>query len=109
MKGKRSIDKSYADAIWTILVEHCGARDTEEDRYDFVYWVAISTSPTNEYRFGGHLGFGGKFYNTIQKLYVTTYPEDLTPEMEVIIANTDAALAALAEERDDDALDLLSY
>lgn len=94
----RQITPSQADAAYTILVQHAGARAHPFDRELFVYHVAKAKHPATEYRFMGHLGFGGKFRNNGNKNnvpHVDCYREDLTQEREAVIAATNAALAEL--------------
>lgn len=80
-----------ADAIWTVFVEHAGAPETCRDQF-----LSVQThSHCPEYRFGGALGFGGKFWT--QHWDVTCYSEDETPQRQAIITTTNAALAALKE------------
>jgi hypothetical protein len=78
-----------ANAIWDVLVEHAGAVEDQREQF-----VSVQTySHCAEYRFGGELGFGGKFWS--QRWDVTCYSEDQTAERQAIIAATNAALAAL--------------
>lgn len=83
-----------ANAVYGILVEHCGA--TDRQREGFVYDQSTQVLP--EYRFQGALGFGGKFRRNgwEDRWYVNCYPEDLTDERRKMI---DAANEALAELR----------
>lgn len=86
-----------ANRAYNALVAHAGA--TEAAREDFVYhqtreWMS-------EYRFGGALGSGGKFWRNSgfrpngewgEIWYVNAYSEDMTPRRRNVIARTDAAL-----------------
>lgn len=82
-----------ANAIWDVLVEHAGA--TEHGREDFVFHQ--TDMRTDEYRFMGMLGFGGKFWNYNGRWYVTAYPETVKfgTGLQQAIDATNAALAAL--------------
>jgi hypothetical protein len=60
---------------YDILVLHAGALDDEDTRTDFV--VAFTRKLTEEWRFQGKLGSGGKFYRCHGRLYVSAYPEDI--------------------------------
>jgi hypothetical protein len=73
--------KAQAQTVYDVLVAECQAM--EASRTDFVsnFTAKIArTANTREYRFGGSLGFGGKFYFTPRKWYVACYPEDETSE-----------------------------
>jgi hypothetical protein len=95
------IDRAVADAAWTILVEHCAAR--EDGRAEFVASVTRRSegSRNGEYRFGGALGFGGKFWwDTMPlagrpALRVSCYREDMSAERRAMIDAANARLAAL--------------
>jgi len=79
-----------AAAVYDILVECCGASDDPLDKLCFIGTVGEGT---DEYRFCGSLGFGGKFYPCEFK--VNYYPEDETPERKVIRFTTNQRLAQL--------------
>lgn len=83
-----------ANAVYDILVEHTGA-DEDWMRDDFVHHQTADS--TDEYRFQGALGFGGKFWNCNDRWYVTCYPEDLTSDRQRAIDETNTALAELKE------------
>jgi hypothetical protein len=94
----RKISPEEAAATYDILVRHAGARDDEMARHSFVYHVASCEHPTMEYRFGGHLGWGGKFRNNgnhDNTPYVDCYSEHLNPERKAVILATNAMLAEL--------------
>jgi hypothetical protein len=67
------------ERCWDILVEYVGASKGPRERAAFVM-ACLDTGPRKltEFRFCGSLGFGGKFYRSNGKLYVTCYPEDAT-------------------------------
>jgi hypothetical protein len=98
-----TITKEIADRIYDILVAHAGASDRPgawSPRQEFAWCVnADRGMGTIEFRFGGLLGFGGKFWNWGEKWYVTCYREDLEdhPERAEAIRKTNAALAELRE------------
>lgn len=77
--------------IYDMLLE---AGATERWRTDFVLHMS---GTTREYRFGGMLGFGGKFYNPSGRWYISCYPEDRTDERATIIEGINARLRALQE------------
>lgn len=86
-----------ADAVLDILHQYAGAPGSPDSwmREDFRYHQTAGS--TDEYRFQGSLGYGGKFWNCNDKWYVSAYREDLTPERQAAIDATNAALAALKE------------
>lgn len=79
------ITEEQANAIYDMLMEECGLN--EHLRENFVF---SEVEGCREYRFQGALGFGGKFRNNGNGVYVDCYPEDMTPEREKMIelANT---------------------
>lgn len=87
-----------ANAIYDVLVRHAGAADWMVD--DFV--ADQTEGACREYRFGGALGFGGKFRRNpgtdgTERWYVDTYPEttQAQPQLHEVINRTNSALAAL--------------
>ena len=86
---------SRKNVIYDMLVEKAGA--LESQRADFLR----SWPKCVEYRFMGHLGFGGKIYFMRDipdlRIYVACYPEDRTSERDRIIAEINAALGALTQ------------
>ena len=89
-----------AHKIYTLLVE-LGAND--EERYDFVAYMTRQSPPCREYRFGGLLGFGGKFYRDAISYRVGYHPDDFVHEphrmakLDVQVAETNKLLKALHE------------
>jgi hypothetical protein len=81
----------FANAIYDILVKTCGAR--EADRAEFV--LAQTDGVVTEWRFCGHLGFGGKFWRNGGRIYVSCYPEDMSPKRKEILSAANIALATL--------------
>jgi hypothetical protein len=82
-----------ANAVYDVLVEHAGASEGQRDMFVFTETDRL----VHEYRFGGKLGGGGKFWNCNGSWYVTAYPEDVKrwPDMQQVIDATNEALAAL--------------
>lgn len=80
--------KGYSDelahAVYDVLVNVCGA--AEGDRYSFIYSATRGT--LSEWRFCGHLGFGGKY--RAESFRVDCYSEDETPERLEIIERANA-------------------
>lgn len=85
-----ALTREQANAVYDVLVEHAGA--SEADRADFALYVSCGVT---EYRFQGGLGFGGKFWTSGGRWYVTCYREDLTADRQRAIDVTNAALAGL--------------
>lgn len=85
--------KEQANRVYDVLVKYTGA--TEADRNDFVYHHTDAEHTCNEYRFCGHLGFGGKYWS--QSNNVTCYQEDMTNERRIIIEITDKKLEKILD------------
>lgn len=91
------------DAVYTILVEECGAPDGEWDRPAFLASFELDHADILghplplEYRFCGALGFGGKLRHDPHedRWYVDCYREDETPERLEMIAHANRRLAEL--------------
>jgi len=81
--------------VWDILVEHAGASKSPDERESFVSSMTQIEYPTSEYRFQGHLGFGGKLYRSSRGLSVSCYPEDRTALREIIINSVNRLLSPL--------------
>lgn len=94
MKVRRRINRmtiEKANKIYDLLVSIGGAYEGMRD--DFVYAHLDKEYPCREWRFGGKLGFGGKYrsyYNTVD-----CYSEDETPNRLEIIEKLNTALAKL--------------
>jgi hypothetical protein len=73
-----------AHTVYTILVGFCGAPDTIMGRTLFVSSVTRPHDHNIEYRFQGLLGFGGKFYATRNRWYVSYYAEDETENRRIL-------------------------
>ena len=86
--------KEFATKVYEALVTHAGAPSAYLP--DFVGEMT-SVSPTSEWRFGGLLGFGGKYRTQSNK--VDSYPEDETPGTRKAIKVCNEALKALAETK----------
>lgn len=94
MRAKPHVDEAkIANLFYDIIVEECGASD--RDRDDFVDYMTDDTGFPKEFRFQGHLGFGGKFYKTPNRCYVSCYPEDQTPERQIMIARANRKIIEL--------------
>jgi len=67
--------EQQANEIFDMLVKECGSN--ESLRENFVYSILDGC---REYRFGGDLGFGGKFRNNGNGVYVDCYQENANSE-----------------------------
>ncbi len=90
-----------ANAIYDLLIQHCGASSDDHDkraRWNFVQ--AHTREYVEEWRFIGALGFGGKFWNCNGRWYVTAYTEDVErrPDKQDRIDACNKALAELRAE-----------
>lgn len=91
--GPRTLDKDFAEKVYDILIEKCGA--WPEEKSSFVHAHTERLNTPDEWRFVGVLGFGGKFRNGFDRMYVDCYPENENPERLAIIAETNEAIFTL--------------
>ena len=90
----KELSPELANKVYDILVEECWASESGRDAF-------ISTETTEvctEYRFCGNLGFGGKFWNANDRLYVNYYSEDGTPQRDKMMDAANKRLSKLVEE-----------
>ena len=81
-------------AAWAILVHVCHAPNH--------LWGAFEHHIRHggqEFRFQGKLGFGGKVWHQGGRLFVTCYPEDITPERSLIMSRANDALEKLLKPK----------
>lgn len=78
-------------SVYDALVTIGGADESMRD--NFIHHHTNEEYPCTEWRFCGHLGFGGKYRSRTNK--VDCYSEDETPTRAVIMANLNRALAKL--------------
>lgn len=81
------------NAIWDIVVEHCGGHEDMRDDFRRAYALG-----TREFRFGGNFGFGGKvrpFYKPHP--IVSYYLEDETDERKAAAMAANKALTSIGE------------
>lgn len=102
----KGLSETAANAIYDVLVKTVGAREDRDSRQDFVFYMMRDHDFTIEYRFGGTLGHGGKFYRArnsgfgmpedardlTEHWYVTCYRENETPERVAAIEAANDAL-----------------
>lgn len=85
-------NQDFLREVYAVLVELGRAHaDTCED---FVSNYANNQSAI-EWRFCGRFGFGGKFYRTPSRCYVSYYFEDRTSDLDVQIDAMNEQIAAL--------------
>ena len=98
------ITSETANKIYDILVEECQASNNPAPREQFVFAQSHDNHLTLcesccthciEYRFGGALGFGGKFWHNDNRWYVSAYREDTTPKVKKMIEKANVRLAEL--------------
>lgn len=85
-----NMDKEIANKVYDVLVSIGGA--TESYRDSFIHHHTPPNS-CDEWRFGGKLGFGGKYrsrYNTVD-----CYSEDETTERKNLIKKLNEALSLI--------------
>lgn len=98
----RRISTEQAKAAYAILVRYGGAPDNEGDEHSFIFHVSHPETPCDEYRFMGHLGFGGKFRNNGNRdsmPYVDCYPENRTVARDAVVLSVNAMLGELFGEK----------
>ena len=84
------ISDKWANAIWDVLKHVAGASE-----YWREHFVQKQAKGCGEFRFGGTLGFGGKFRNYNDRWYVDCYPEDITDWREKTIDEVNVKLSLL--------------
>lgn len=82
------ITEEKANKIYDILVSLGGANESERD--NFIYYHIESFYGCDEWRFGGKLGFGGKYRSITNR--VDCYQEDEDVERIKLIEEIDSAL-----------------
>lgn len=95
MKSLQSVD---FNKVYDILVREAGA--VEDERDSFLSYHPPKETPT-EWRFRGHLGFGGKFRCDVHRktpMYVSFYSEDRNANREAIQAKVNDLLKGLSDE-----------
>jgi len=89
------LSKEFAGKVYDVLIKEAGASnewDKESDKESFIYH---HEKDCDEWRFCGKLGFGGKYWSNSNT--VDCYLEDLTPERELIIKQTNLELSKIKE------------
>jgi hypothetical protein len=90
------VTENQASAIYRILIDVCGASDSTYARILFVDTFSYDpekTYQTEEFRFQGKLGYGGKIYNdSYHGIRVSTYKENSTKEIQKMIQSANVLL-----------------
>lgn len=82
------------EKAYDILVHY--AKAPRDDHYKDTFVSYFTERPlAYEWRFGGLLGFGGKFWRNDNRYYVSCYPEDRTSNRTVVMAEVNRLLAEL--------------
>lgn len=99
-KDSSYIPLEYALKIGKILIELGGANDKIiSPNSDFLIYLSDERSRWDiEYRFMGHLGFGGKFRTTHDGWKVDCYREDKNPKRLKLITLINVELQQLYNE-----------
>ena len=82
-----------ANKVYDILVLIGGASEHERD--SFIHHHVYSKYPCDEWRFGGKLGFGGKYRSRNNR--VDCYKEDDTPKRSILIQQINEELSKIKE------------
>lgn len=102
-RESRALTAAQANRVLELLQLHVGALRFELDRQSFLYLQTgrsgngESGIPT-EFRIGGLLGFGGKFWNEAHGFRVSCYREDMGPDTLRILTQTNYDLQDLYRE-----------
>lgn len=91
----RALTKEQANKVYDILESTCQAYPGDRDSFVYEYTSEDRYHLSDEWRFSGALGFGGKF--RFPRMTVDCYQEDETPER---LAMIEAANAQLKEIRE---------
>ncbi len=87
------MNEAIANQLYDVLVNTCGAAESYRDH--FIYSLLKDKYPMTEFRFGGKLGMGGKFWRNSNRFYVTCYSLDEYPEERAIIDQANEQLAVI--------------
>lgn len=95
MRTKRT--RELFAQVYDVLVQRAGAHEGMREHFldTCERWAAKDPYQTNEFRFVGKLGMGGKFWLCPESFHVSCYSEDSTPERREIIEKTNSELKKL--------------
>jgi hypothetical protein len=89
----------FYDAVYDLLARTGNVPIFQRDKTAFTAYFGEPGWPsTREWRFQGHLGFGGKFWRNDGRHYVSMYREDSTPERERVLSSLNEAIEQLERE-----------
>jgi len=74
--------REFYSRCWNVLIKHAGVNNSMKNH--FIYCMLIEEHPTNEYRFGGVFGMGGKFWRHNSKIYINYYHEDRSSKLDKV-------------------------
>lgn len=83
---------SHYNKVYSVLVEFGGA--DESDRQSFMYEM-FKPKPTDEYRFQGKFGFGGKYWT--RRNQISMYRENITDKLTIALDKVNLELKKLDE------------
>src|SRR5688572_21468771 len=95
---------AFYDAVYDLLVNTGNIRDDKYDKQAFSRYFTFTTGPNAnalEWRFQGHLGFGGKFWcsGNDESHHVSYYGrEDWSQERDDMVKSLNAAIVKLELE-----------
>ena len=89
------LPREFYEACYDLLVAEGHCRTESFMRGAFITFFTESDRDPKEFRFQGHLGFGGKFWRSHRGHDVTCYPEDLTKERDMMIKRLNAKISEL--------------
>jgi hypothetical protein len=83
--------------VYGVLMKHAAAHPghLEDFLAQMLCWTARDPYQTQEFRFGGSLGMGGKFWLCPESFRVSAYTEDMTPARREAITKTNEELKKL--------------
>lgn len=87
--------RAFYEAVWDLLVAEAGASRDPEEKVRFTEAYTQVEHRADEWRFGGHLGFGGKFWRNAGRFYVSCYREDRTKARDAITTRVNDRIAEL--------------
>jgi hypothetical protein len=91
-----AMSAEQANAVYDVLVGECSASEEGvTGRNSFVYAHTKEIHPCQEYRFGGMIGFGGKFRNAYDRWCVDCYKEEEDVESLGMLCAANEKLQAL--------------
>ena len=101
---KNKMNEETANLVYDILVEECKAPESMRDAFvchhiNELHQVCEKHAyRSNEWRFQGNLGFGGKFWQSKERWYVDCYSEDMADMQKPIIDKANKRLSDLKEK-----------